>query len=115
MANLIRREGTPRLARNHTHERGFDPFGTLNPFRMMNAMLSLDTFRDVAGPWLRPGAGFLPSIDVRETKDGYVFQADLPGVKQDDLEISVTGTTLTISGKREDEHDEEVGQYHKVT
>ena len=37
----------------------------------------------------------MPLFDVKETKDSYVFKADLPGVKQDDLEISLVGNRLT--------------------
>jgi HSP20 family protein len=51
--------------------------------------------------------GFAPSFDVRETKDAYVFTADLPGVKEGDLELSLTGNRLTLSGRREEEKREE--------
>ena len=43
---------------------------------------------------------FAPSFDVKENKEGYVFRADLPGVKEEDLEIALTGNRLTIAGKR---------------
>src|SRR5206468_2533929 len=42
-----------------------------------------------------------------ETKDAYVFRADLPGVKDSDLEISLTGNRLTVSGRREQERQEQ--------
>jgi HSP20 family protein len=113
MANLIRRENNQQVSRNNRgQDYGFEPLRSWNPFRMMDAMLSWDPFRDMAGPWLRQGEVFLPRFDVKETKDGYFFHADLPGVKESDLDISVTGNTLTVSGKREDEHQEEGDQYH---
>ena len=46
-------------------------------------------------------AQFVPDFEVRETRDGLVFNADLPGVKDDDLEITVVGNRLRINGKRE--------------
>jgi HSP20 family protein len=52
---------------------------------------------------------FAPAFEVKETQEGFVFKADLPGVKEADLDIKVTGDRLTISGHRasekRDEHD----------
>lgn len=112
MANLIRRESNQQPARNRGRDDGLDPFRGWNPFRMMDAMLSWDPFREIAGPWSRQTEMFLPRFDVKETKDGFFFRADIPGVKERDLEISLVGNTLTVSGKREDEHNEESDQYH---
>lgn len=50
---------------------------------------------------------FAPDFDVRESKDAYVFKADLPGFREEDIEINLTGNRLTVSGKREVEHGEE--------
>ncbi|MFN7146487.1 MAG: Hsp20/alpha crystallin family protein [Myxococcota bacterium] len=44
---------------------------------------------------------FAPDFEVRETQDGLVFQADLPGVKEDDVDVTVVGNRLRITGKRE--------------
>ena len=38
---------------------------------------------------------------MKETKDAYVFKADLPGIDEKDLDISLTGNRLTVSGERE--------------
>ncbi len=75
-----------------------------DPVRLMRDMLRWDPFREVEAV-LSPvdAAGFAPTFDVTETKDAYLFRADLPGVKEQDLEISLTGTRLAISGKREQE------------
>jgi HSP20 family protein len=77
-----------------------------NPLRAMREMLRWDPFREMAP--IIPSAAFegiewSPSFDVTETKDGYVFKADVPGVKTEDLEITTTGNRLQISGKRESE------------
>jgi HSP20 family molecular chaperone IbpA len=40
-----------------------------------------------------------PAVDIYETSDGLVVVADLPGVKRDDLEISVENDLLTIHGR----------------
>ena len=40
-----------------------------------------------------------PPVDIYETADGFVLAADLPGVSQDSLEVSVTHNVLTIKGR----------------
>jgi HSP20 family protein len=57
---------------------------------------------------------FMPSFEVRETPDSYVFKADLPGVKEEDIEISVTGNRLTISGQRQQEERLECETYYAI-
>lgn len=54
-----------------------------------------------------PAPGFVPAFEVRETKDRYVFKADMPGVKDSDLDVSVSGARLTITGSRQMEKVEE--------
>lgn len=77
----------------------------MDPFRIMRDMLAWDPFRD-----LRPmntfnltEATFAPTFEVKETKDQYLFKADVPGVKDGDIDVSITGDRLLISGKREAE------------
>jgi HSP20 family protein len=88
-----------------------------DPFRVMQDLLRWDPFRG-SGAWERAiqpftrEAGFAPDFEVKETKDHYVFKADLPGVKDADLDISLTGNMLTISGKREAEHKEESDTFY---
>ena len=42
-----------------------------------------------------------PLVDIREEDQRYVLQADIPGVDPKDIEVTMNGKTLTISGKRE--------------
>ena len=53
-----------------------------------------------------------PNFEVRETDDAFVFKADLPGITTDDIEISVTGKRIRISGKREHEQASTEGTMH---
>jgi HSP20 family protein len=62
-------------------------------------------FPSTAGEWS-------PSIDVMEKNDRYVIKAELPGVKEEDVEVSLTGDILTISGEKEEESEEEERGYH---
>jgi HSP20 family protein len=61
-----------------------------------------------------PGGEFSARFDVKETRDAYVLRADLPGVKEDAVEVSLNGNLLTISGKREVEHREEGDQFYAL-
>jgi HSP20 family protein len=43
---------------------------------------------------------FRPALDVEETTDSFVIRADLPGIQQKDVKVSLMGETLTIRGER---------------
>jgi HSP20 family protein len=106
MANIVRRqEGTPMVTRGNV----------IDPFDVMREMLSLDPLRALFGTGAMremPMATFLPQFEVRETKDAYVFKGDLPGVRDEDLDITMAQNRLTISGKREMEHRDEQDRYY---
>ncbi len=110
MANLIRRE-------NRDVSRGGGPAGGYrwDPYQMMDRLLRWDPFRDDFGALQSWTAGeFTPRFDVKETKEAYVLKADLPGLKDEDVEVSLNGNVLTISGKREEEHKDEGEQYYAM-
>jgi HSP20 family protein len=44
-----------------------------------------------------------PEVNIFETKDGYVVEAEMPGVNKEGLEITVEGNELTIVGHRNSE------------
>lgn len=83
-----------------------------DPFRMMRELMGWEPFEMASTFGNAPLASFAPSFEVTETKDGYLFKADVPGVKENDLEVSLTGNRLTISGKREAEKREQVETYY---
>jgi len=57
--------------------------------------------------------GWWPSVDVSEQDDKITVKAELPGVKSDDVEVSVRDSTLTITGeKKEETEDKGEGYYH---
>jgi HSP20 family protein len=62
-------------------------------------------------PWglIEPKAlrseGWFPPLDVSETDNAVTIRAEIPGIAAKDLDISVSGTTLSISGQKE-EHEE---------
>jgi HSP20 family protein len=44
-----------------------------------------------------------PHVNIFETKEGYLLEADLPGVTKEGLEVTLEGTTLTLVGRRSEE------------
>jgi len=63
----------------------------------------------------RPFAGYKawPAIDVAEEENAIVVRAEVPGCKAEDIDISVYGNTLTISGEKKfEEEKKEKGYYH---
>ena len=53
---------------------------------------------------------YTPLVDIIETDDAFIFQADLPGVKSGDVDVSFENGALTIAGKVHPRHAEN-GQY----
>ncbi len=50
---------------------------------------------------------FRPAVDIEEDESRFTIQADLPGVREEDIEITVHEGTLVLSGKREHSKEEE--------
>lgn len=84
-----------------------------DPGRWMRSFFSFDPFREMA-PWANQDEAltFAPAFEVKETKDGYLFKVDVPGVKQEDIEVHLTGNRITIAGKREAEKRAQTETYY---
>ena len=59
-------------------------------------------------------ADWIPTVDISETEDEYLIKADLPGVKREDVKITVQERVLTIQGERAQEREEKGKRYHRV-
>jgi HSP20 family protein len=83
-----------------------------DPFRWL---LRWDPFREMTPSWFgQPPveATFSPAFEVKENKDGFLFKADLPGMKEQDVEVKLAGDRLTVSGKREAERENKDDTYY---
>jgi HSP20 family protein len=61
----------------------------------------------------RQGASvWAPAMDVLQKDGNLVIRAELPGVKQEDVDITLSNGMLTISGQSKDEHEEQRGGYY---
>ena len=57
---------------------------------------------------------WMPSVDVREDDDKFVFLADIPGVDPKDIEVTCEHGVLTIKGERKAETEEEREGYKRI-
>ena len=60
------------------------------------------------------GGSWIPSVDIYEDTDKLVLEADLPGLKREDFEISVENNVITLKGERKFEKKVEGDNYHRV-
>jgi len=65
------------------------------------------------GLYREPSAGVFPLINVTEDDDKFYVRAELPGVKSDQLDIAVTGDTVTLKGERKIPIEDEKSIYHR--
>jgi HSP20 family protein len=67
-------------------------------------------------PWgfCREIRGWNPSVDLIETDDAFVLEADLPGVKADDVKVEIDNSDLVLQGWRTLEESESHGQFHTM-
>ncbi len=100
-----------------------EPTRALSPFEEMERMIEsfmprgwLRPFRWEQPSWgelARPFEGRIPNVDVIDRDDEVVVRAELPGIKKDDLEVSVTDNSVTIKGETKHEEKEEKGNYYR--
>src|SRR5262245_56477368 len=62
---------------------------------------------DVGGEWV-------PKVDVSETKEAVTVKAEIPGVEQKDMHVTIQGDTLTIKGEKQQQKEEKDEHYHRV-
>jgi len=79
-----------------------------DPFALARELLSWDPFNYSA----RPVVTFAPSFEVKETTEAFIVRADLPGVKESDLDIAVHNNILSVSGARSAEERKEGESYY---
>jgi HSP20 family protein len=67
--------------------------------------------RGTGGELWDPELAFAPEVDVKDEKDQIVVRADIPGVKKEDLAISVREDVLTLKGERKEEQEKKGKDY----
>jgi HSP20 family protein len=97
------------LASRNDLTRSEDPFFQLQ--RELSRAVD-DVFRGASGMRAPFGGGFAPSLDVKETAEGLELAAELPGVAENDIELSLDGDMLTLRGEKKEEKKTEQRGMH---
>ena len=105
--------------KNITRMFGTDPFleGNLfnvNPFALMRQFTNdMDELFGRMPAETSLTADFRPAIEVKEEKGKLLVKADLPGVKKEDVKVTVANNVLTVEGERKQEKDEKREGYFR--
>jgi HSP20 family protein len=75
-----------------------------------------DLFKGFLGDWDGPpwSRNRWPALDIAENENEFTVKAEVPGCKAEDIDISVHGNMLTISGEKKQEKEEKGKGYHHV-
>ena len=92
----------------------YDPFRDLRTLQEeVNRLFSTNLTRGFGEESIGRGA-WNPSVDIYENKDHIVLEAELPGMKREDFELSVENNVITLRGERQFEKKEDSDNYHRV-
>lgn len=83
-----------------------------NPFSELD-----NARRQMTALWNHESAAtemWAPPVDIFEDDHGYLFKAELPGVKKDDVHVQLENGTLTIAGERKAEAEQAIRRVHRV-
>ncbi len=87
----------------------------LRPYSRKNSVAFFDPFEEMERIWFSPekDKNVLSTFrtDVKEEDDAFVLMSDLPGVKKEDISLSINGDTLTLKAERKSEREESKGKY----
>ncbi|MBC7795493.1 MAG: Hsp20/alpha crystallin family protein [Pyrinomonadaceae bacterium] len=91
----------------------YDPFRELRGLQDEVNRLFMTSFGRGDNEQMSHGS-WLPSVDISETQNEIVIEAELAGLKPEDVEISIENNTLTLRGERKLEKKEQSDNYHRV-
>jgi HSP20 family protein len=90
----------------------WDPFNDMLTLREAMNQLFEDSF--VAPGKFPHERGFTPALDLSESADGYLVEVAVPGIKPEDLQVTLENNVLTIKGESRQEAEDKQRNYHRV-
>jgi HSP20 family protein len=92
----------------------YDPFRDLrNLQEEVNRLFTGNVGRAYDDEGITRGA-WSPNVDIYENKEQLVLEAELPGMKREDFELSIENNVITLRGERQFEKRDESDNYHRV-
>jgi HSP20 family protein len=93
----------------------YDPFRDLRTLQEeVNRLFSTNLTRAFGDDEGIGRGAWAPSVDIYENKDQIVLEAELPGMKQEDFDLSIENNVITLRGERRFEKADETDNYHRV-
>lgn len=89
----------------------WDPYQEMLSLREAMNQLFEESF---VRPILTRNGSFVPAVDISETDDSYIVEAAVPGLRPEDLEVTVENGVLTIKGEVRQETEEKKRNFHRV-
>ncbi len=83
--------------------------------RLSSLHEELNRLFDLSAPSRDSGlfSGWSPSLDLFDDKDSFFVKVELPGMKREEIDISLHDGVLTVSGERKHESDKKEGQLYR--
>ena len=102
----------PELLRPSRALRRREREGLMRPFDEMRRMMEnlwMAPFEEL-GRW---GDGFIPKVDIKDEDKEIIVSAELPGMDQKDIDVTVTNDSIRISGEKKHEREEEEKDFYR--
>ena len=84
----------------------------IDPFRELASFF--ENFAEGSGKDQLTAGTFVPPVDVYEDEQNLILKLEVPGVNEEDLNVSVENDTLTIQGERKFEKEEKEENFHRI-
>lgn len=93
----------------------WDPFRELEDVTdRLNRIFGRSAIRTESSPGMLGMADWSPSVDISETDTEYLIKGEIPGVKKEDVRVTIDGGMLTLQGERKMEKEEKGKKFHRV-
>ena len=91
----------------------------IDPFRELATLQDrfntlFENFADGSGKEQLARGTFVPAVDVYEDEHNLVLKLEVPGMNDEDLNVSLENSTLTVNGERKFEKDEKEENFHRI-
>lgn len=93
----------------------WDPFKELEDVsKRLNRFFSNSPANIESNQEMLAMADWTPAVDISETDTAYLIKGEIPGVKKENVKVTVQDGTLTISGERKMEKEENDKKFHRI-
>ena len=93
----------------------WDPFKELEDVsNRLNRLFSRSPARTESNQEMLAMADWTPSVDISETDTAYLIKGEIPGVKKEDVKITIEDGMVTMRGERKQEKEEKNKKFHRI-